>query len=283
MRGTDTETGAFSAFEECFPSPPPFDEVKSWNSTHRRGRRFRGIIRRSQQRFVCKVEAQEELTDDLASTGREVHESREYSLVDWDEEFADGQEVYFLAFPNPALSERQNTSRIVQILRPPVASPPSVCSSLPDCYPPGLSYWPDQSVPLKPLSPPMTRLAHMAAVADQFSAVQHREVSAFKHLVQWSTDAMAEETVSPSLRNNDRIQAVVGTTKIAEPWVIDIDELLGGVEQGSLGHGQDGMKKSPLACHAPPYSSSYMAYSTCGIAFIGMGTPWACPASQYAA
>mmetsp|Transcript_120465 Transcript_120465/g.336079 ORF Transcript_120465/g.336079 Transcript_120465/m.336079 type:complete len:715 (-) Transcript_120465:202-2346(-) len=105
-----------AAFRDSFPSPPRAEDVRNWNSVHGRRKHYRGVIRRCHWRFVCTVEAKEELEEDLVTARRVPQGVREFPLLDWHQQLQDGQEVHFVAFPNPSVAERESVNRIVRLL-----------------------------------------------------------------------------------------------------------------------------------------------------------------------
>lgn len=109
---------ALRAFHDCFVLPPSVDDVRNWNSVHGRRKHFRGVIHRCHRRFVCTVEATEELGDDLLVL-KTISPGREFPVLDWFEQLVDGQRVDFIAFPNPCVTERGAVSRIVRLLKVP--------------------------------------------------------------------------------------------------------------------------------------------------------------------
>ena len=58
-------SSTLSAFAGHFPVRPDPEDVCNWNSVHQRRKYFRGVIRRCRRRFVCTLEAHEELEADL--------------------------------------------------------------------------------------------------------------------------------------------------------------------------------------------------------------------------
>jgi len=112
-----------AAFNRSFPSPPKAEDVRNWNTVHCRRKHYRGIIHRQHWKYVCSVEAQEELEEDLCTSRRVPQGIREFHLLDWHKQFSEGQEVHFVAFPNPCMAERDTVSRIVRLLNVPEAIP----------------------------------------------------------------------------------------------------------------------------------------------------------------
>ncbi|CAK0805002.1 unnamed protein product, partial [Prorocentrum cordatum] len=112
-------SSTLSAFAGCFPVRPDPEDVRNWNSVHSRRKHFRGVIHRCRRRFVCILEAQEELEEDLRVSRRALQGAREYPVLDWHEDLSEGQEVLFTAFPNPSVRERDRVSRIVRLLNAP--------------------------------------------------------------------------------------------------------------------------------------------------------------------
>jgi len=104
------------AFQGCLEKTPDVDEVRNWNSVHGRRKHFRGRIFRNGKRFVCTLTATEELDEDLKHVKVLPPDFRDYKILDWNETYADRQEVDFIAFPNPAVSERNKVSRVVRLL-----------------------------------------------------------------------------------------------------------------------------------------------------------------------
>lgn len=107
-----------AAFTLSFPPAPPSEDVRNWNSVHGRKLYYRGIVRKARRHFVCIVEAQAEIGEDLTTTKRIPTGNREFHLLDWQEHLADGEEVLFIAFPNPSVTERDRVSRIVRLVAP---------------------------------------------------------------------------------------------------------------------------------------------------------------------
>jgi len=111
------------AFKETFPPAPPVEDVRNWNSVHGRRKLYRGVIHRDHRRFVVTVEALEELNEAFAATRRVPVGARDFLLLDWHQQHLEGQEVNFVAFPNPAVSERGSVSKIVRLLNSPDCHP----------------------------------------------------------------------------------------------------------------------------------------------------------------
>jgi len=107
------------AFRETFPAAPAAEDVRNWNSVHGRRKLYRGVIHRDHRRFVCTVEALEELNEAFVATRRVPAGARDFILLDWHQQYYEGQEVNFVAFPNPAVSERGTVSKIVRLLNVP--------------------------------------------------------------------------------------------------------------------------------------------------------------------
>ena len=96
------------AFKESFPAPPSSEEVRNFNSVNGRRKHYRGVIHRGHKKRVCTVEALEELHENGITATKDVDPgSREYVLLDWFGSLEDGQEVTFIAIPNPAVMERE--------------------------------------------------------------------------------------------------------------------------------------------------------------------------------
>mmetsp|Transcript_21794 Transcript_21794/g.40084 ORF Transcript_21794/g.40084 Transcript_21794/m.40084 type:complete len:676 (-) Transcript_21794:66-2093(-) len=105
-----------AAFEALFPQPPDAKDVRNWNSVHGRRKHYRGEIRRLGRRFVVSIDATQELGPDLTVSRPIQPGSKSFQVLDWLESLEEGQEVDFVAFPNPSVSEREQVSRIVRLL-----------------------------------------------------------------------------------------------------------------------------------------------------------------------
>mmetsp|Transcript_6544 Transcript_6544/g.16037 ORF Transcript_6544/g.16037 Transcript_6544/m.16037 type:complete len:656 (+) Transcript_6544:80-2047(+) len=103
-------------FEALFPQPPDAKDVRNWNSVHGRRKHYRGEIRRLGRRFVVNIDATQELGADLTVSRPIQPGSKSFQVLDWLENLEEGQEVDFVAFPNPSVSEREQVSRIVRLL-----------------------------------------------------------------------------------------------------------------------------------------------------------------------
>merc|ERR1719329_706810 len=113
----------FTEFKHSLPQPPDAGEVRNWNSVHSRRKHYRGVVHRSQsQHFVVTVEALEEIADDkkdpagVWSSKPVAPGAREFTMLDWLGQLAEGQIVKFSVFPNPSVSERDTVPRVVQQL-----------------------------------------------------------------------------------------------------------------------------------------------------------------------
>jgi len=110
-----------AAFGESFKSPPPSEEVRNWNSVYGRRKHYRGVVRRRNQRHCVSVEALEELSADLKPLRRVTKGARDFLYLDWQQQLREGQEVHFVACPNPSVAERDQVSRIVRLVNEPKA------------------------------------------------------------------------------------------------------------------------------------------------------------------
>jgi hypothetical protein len=108
--------GFMQAMRSTFPDLLSAKDVKNWNSLHARKVYYRGVVRRNSQRFVCAIEAQTEIHEDLMTTKRVPAGAREYYVLDWQQTLKEGEEVCIMAFPNPAVNERDKVSKIVRVL-----------------------------------------------------------------------------------------------------------------------------------------------------------------------
>jgi len=111
-----------AVFGQAFPAAPDSEEVRNWNSVHGRKLYYRGTVRRGKRQFVVTLEAQAELNEDLITTKRAPTGQRELLFLDWQERLVEGQQVLFIAFPNPSVNERDKVNRIVRLLNLPGAS-----------------------------------------------------------------------------------------------------------------------------------------------------------------
>jgi len=118
-----------AAFGESFKSPPPSEEVRNWNSVYGRRKHYRGIVHRRNRHHCVTVEALEELSADLAPLRRVTTGLREFLFLDWQQQLREGQEVHFVACPNPSVDERDQVSRIVRLINMPEAD--EKCPSTP--------------------------------------------------------------------------------------------------------------------------------------------------------
>jgi len=118
-----------AAFGESFKSPPPSEEVRNWNSVYGRRKHYRGIVHRRNRHHCVTVEALEELSTDLAPLRRVTTGLREFLFLDWQQQLREGQEVHFVACPNPSVDERDQVSRIVRLINMPEAD--EKCPSTP--------------------------------------------------------------------------------------------------------------------------------------------------------
>merc|ERR1719379_837016 len=108
-----------TAFEESFPTPPLVDDVRNWNSVRSRRKHYRGVVAK-RMKYLVTVEAIEEIVEEGSQSGRRVPVgSRSFPLLNLDDSLLEGQEVWFIAFPNPAVGERNLVSRIVKLLDSP--------------------------------------------------------------------------------------------------------------------------------------------------------------------
>jgi hypothetical protein len=57
-----------------------------------------------------------ELHEDLMTTKRVPGGAREHYVLDWQQTLKEGEEVCIMAFPNPAVNERDKVSKIVRVL-----------------------------------------------------------------------------------------------------------------------------------------------------------------------
>jgi len=105
-----------AAFQELFPQPPKPEDVRNWNSVHGRRKHYRGTINRLNRRFVVTIDVTQELGEDLSVLRGIQPGTKLFHTLDWLEGLAEGQEVDFVAFPNPSVSEREHVSRIVRLL-----------------------------------------------------------------------------------------------------------------------------------------------------------------------
>jgi len=121
------------AFRDDFPQAPRAEDVRNWNSVHGRRKHYRGVIHRGHRRFVCTVEALQELEENLIKARRVPQGVREFTLLDWHQQLVEGQEVHFVAFPNPSVSERNTVSRIVRLLNTAEGLSSVPVESLDDC------------------------------------------------------------------------------------------------------------------------------------------------------
>jgi hypothetical protein len=123
---TDGEQSAEEKRQEwyCFaqalraisPDSPSPQNVKNWNSLVARKNYYRGVVRRNNQHFVCTIEAQMEVHADLTTSKRTPVGPRDYYVLDWESTLEEGEEVCFMAFPNPAVNERAKLSKVVRVL-----------------------------------------------------------------------------------------------------------------------------------------------------------------------
>jgi len=104
------------AIRTTFPDLPSADDVRNWNSLIARKVYYRGVVRRNNKRFACSIEARMEMHEDLKTAKRVPVGAREYHVLDWQQTLEEGEEVYFMAFPNPAANERDKVSKIVRVL-----------------------------------------------------------------------------------------------------------------------------------------------------------------------
>eukprot|EP00929_Paragymnodinium_shiwhaense_P038781 TRINITY_DN20452_c0_g1_i1.p1 TRINITY_DN20452_c0_g1~~TRINITY_DN20452_c0_g1_i1.p1 ORF type:complete len:416 (+),score=59.69 TRINITY_DN20452_c0_g1_i1:156-1403(+) len=103
------------AFHESFPQPTAAD-VRNLNSVMGRRKHYRGVVRRRKRTFVCDLEAHTELTPELEPCKTLQQTPKDFKILDWSDELEDGQEMDFIAFPNPSVGERDHVSRVVRLL-----------------------------------------------------------------------------------------------------------------------------------------------------------------------
>mmetsp|Transcript_94067 Transcript_94067/g.148731 ORF Transcript_94067/g.148731 Transcript_94067/m.148731 type:complete len:736 (-) Transcript_94067:27-2234(-) len=106
------------AFQETCPMSPSAEDVRNWNSVHGRKLYYRGVVHRGSRRFVCTVEASVELQEDLKTAKKIAGGPKQYHIIDWEERLTNGQEVKFLAFPNPSVNERDKVNKLARLLTP---------------------------------------------------------------------------------------------------------------------------------------------------------------------
>jgi len=190
------------AFRETFPAPPDIADVRNWNSVHGRRKHFSGrAVRRSDHRFVRTIEVQEELSEDLVGLRAVPGGAREFPILDWHGSLLEGQVVQFIAFPNPAIAERDKVSRVVRLLNAPGESGGS-----PD-HSPAPTRRVSKDPPVErvggtvgdllsssaavPARAPAPRLAleHRSAEQRRPSSEDSTFASAFSDVLQWSNDS----------------------------------------------------------------------------------------------
>lgn len=104
-------------FGKTFRQPPKPEDVRNWNSVHGRRNQYRGFVRRHAScRFVCTLVATVELNEDKSKRKAYKSGQREFQIIDWSGSLQEGQDLLFIAFPNPAVSERDYVHRVVRLL-----------------------------------------------------------------------------------------------------------------------------------------------------------------------
>lgn len=110
------------SFEESFPTPPKVEDTRNWNSVRSRRKHYRGVVRKKLN-FLIYIEATEEYVGDEVDVPRKLSagstSQRVYPYLNLDNSLYEGNEVCFIAFPNPAVGERTLVSRVVKLLDAP--------------------------------------------------------------------------------------------------------------------------------------------------------------------
>mmetsp|Transcript_56072 Transcript_56072/g.102821 ORF Transcript_56072/g.102821 Transcript_56072/m.102821 type:complete len:573 (-) Transcript_56072:177-1895(-) len=217
-----------AAFGESFKSPPPSEEVRNWNSVYGRRKHYRGVVRRRNQRHCVSVEALEELSADLTPIRRVTSGVQKFLLVDWQHQLIEGQEVHFIACPNPSVEERDAVGRIVGLLNVPRKAEEK-CPSSPEALQ-AIGAATDGKRPIS--NADISKSYSMSSLGSTTLPSSPASTGiAFSDLMQWSQEELAEPeapsaasgfkvpgaTTTPSNENKCRSAAAVAAAQDVRP------------------------------------------------------------------
>mmetsp|Transcript_141321 Transcript_141321/g.246121 ORF Transcript_141321/g.246121 Transcript_141321/m.246121 type:complete len:559 (-) Transcript_141321:246-1922(-) len=217
-----------AAFGASFKSPPPSEDVRNWNSVYGRRKHYRGIIHRRNNRYCVAVEALEELSADLTPIRRVTSGVQKFLLVDWQHQLIEGQEVHFIACPNPSVEERDTVGRIVSLLNVPRKAEEK-CPSSPEALQ-AIGAASDGKRPIS--NADISKSYSMSSLGSTTlpSSPESTDL-AFSDLMQWSQEELAEPeapsaasgfkvpgaTTTPSNENKCRSAAAVAAAQDVRP------------------------------------------------------------------
>jgi len=218
-----------AAFGESFKSPPPSEDVRNWNSVYGRRKHYRGIIHRQNRRYCVAVEALEELSADLTPIRRVTNGVREFLLVDWQQQLIEGQEVDFVACPNPSVEERDTVSRIVGLLNVPRTTEEKYTASPAALQATGAATDGKKAITNNADIPKSSSTSSLGSTTLPSSPASTG--IAFSDLMQWSQEELAEPeapsaasgfkvpgaTTTPSNENKCRSAAAVAAAQDVRP------------------------------------------------------------------
>lgn len=190
-----------AAFRDSFQNPPPVEEVRNWNSVHGRRKHYRGVVHRRNHHHCITVEALEELGADLTPLRRVTTGVRDFSLLDWQQDLEEDQEVHFIAFPNPSVEERDKVSRIIRLLNVPDEAeercPPSLPRSPVPSQATGAAISADSARSGHPVKKTASSSTAEASPLTDNSPPAFAS-TAFADLMQWSEDFELGEPEAPA-------------------------------------------------------------------------------------